>query len=37
MLYCSVLVGDSQELIVDGNSMKMRDADYKDNHKKIRY
>lgn len=38
MLYCSVLVGDSQQIPdVDDNSRGMKDTDYKDPHKKIRY
>ena len=37
MLYCSVLVGDRQELVVNDNTMKMRDTDYKDVQNRIRY
>lgn len=38
MLYCSVLVGDSQKIAtVDDKSKGMKDTDYKDVVNKIKY
>ena len=38
MFYCTVITGDSQKILnVDSTSMAMKDTDYKNKEKKIRY